>query len=56
MRRALPTILMTIALVTIAATAGCTKKIFADNARSSAASFLTGVFSSAVNAAVNTSD
>ncbi len=50
MRRTLYALLTT--LVVLVCSAGCDNKIIADNARNSMAGFLTGVFSSAVNAAL----
>ena len=53
MRRVSLNLLLSVALFVAGASVGCTKKIIADNARNSAASFLTGIFSSAVNASLN---
>lgn len=52
MRKILFGLLSTVAVLLAAASAGCDGKIVADNARNSAANFLTGMFSSAVNAAI----
>ena len=52
MRRILLGLMAVVAVLLATASAGCDNKIIADNARNSAAGFLTGVFSSAVNAAL----
>lgn len=52
MRKILVGVVCVLGALLMASNLGCDNSIVTDNARSSAAGFLTGVFSSAVNSAI----